>query len=69
MNRKLLQRIHYRVTTVIPYALPVFGGLMGVIWVNINAANQPNPILWIVLGALSGWVLAWILVRLLDRLL
>jgi hypothetical protein len=53
---------------VLPYALPVLGGLLGVVWVNLNKMEFLNPVLWIGIGVVAGWVLARVLVRLLGRL-
>ena len=53
---------------VLPYALPVLGGLLGVVWVNLNKMEFLNPVLWIGIGVVAGWALAKLLVRLLGRL-
>lgn len=57
-----------RIVAALPYALPVLGGLLGVVWVNLNKMEFLNPVLWIGIGVVAGWVLARVLVRLLGRL-
>lgn len=57
-----------RIVAALPYALPVLGGLLGVVWVNLNKMEFLNPVLWIGIGVVAGWALAKLLVRLLGRL-
>ncbi|WP_299356711.1 hypothetical protein [uncultured Shimia sp.] len=47
----------------LPYALPVLGGLLGVVWVNIAAWSYINPVIAVVVGALLGRVAAIVVTR------
>ena len=51
---------------VVPIVLPVVGGLTGV--VVINTLGYGNPLIGVAGGAVAGWAIAAILVRLLDRI-
>ncbi len=51
---------------VAPIVLPVVGGLTGV--VVINSLGHGNPLMGVAGGAVAGWAIAAILVRLLDRI-
>lgn len=42
----------------LPYALPVLGGLLGIVWVNLNKMDFINPVLAIVIGVVLGRVAA-----------
>ncbi len=53
------------VLTVLGYALPVLGGLLGMVYVNTNYMDFINPV-WAVGG---GAILGWIAARLIRRLL
>ena len=50
-----------KVAAAIPYALPVLGGTVGIFYVNSTAHG--SPIAGIVLGALIGWGLAFVLAK------
>ena len=53
------------VLTLLGYALPVLGGLLGVAYVNINHMDFINPV-WAVGG---GAILGWVAARLMRRML
>ncbi|NVO55284.1 hypothetical protein HW561_05715 [Rhodobacteraceae bacterium B1Z28] len=53
------------VLTWLGYALPVLGGLLGVVYVNVNHMEFINPV-WAVGG---GAILGWIAVRLIRKVL
>lgn len=55
-----------RIAAVLPYALPVLGGTVGVFYVNSTAHG--NPLFGVVFGALIGWGLARILAKPLDAM-
>ncbi|WP_235216202.1 hypothetical protein [Ruegeria halocynthiae] len=44
--------------TLLGYALPVLGGLLGVVYVNINHMDFINPVWAVGGGAILGWVAA-----------
>ncbi|WP_245709654.1 hypothetical protein [Ruegeria halocynthiae] len=44
--------------TVLGYALPVLGGLLGVAYVNTNYMDFINPVWAVGGGALLGWIIA-----------
>ncbi|SDW40225.1 hypothetical protein SAMN05444358_101726 [Ruegeria halocynthiae] len=46
------------VLTVLGYALPVLGGLLGVAYVNTNYMDFINPVWAVGGGALLGWIIA-----------
>ena len=56
MARKSVQKDD--VLTLIGYALPVLGGLLGVAYVNINHMDFINPVWAVGAGAILGWVAA-----------
>ena len=47
------------VLTVLGYALPVLGGLLGVAYVNTNYMEFINPVWAVGIGAIIGWIAAW----------
>ncbi|WP_424833626.1 hypothetical protein [Ruegeria sp.] len=47
------------VLTVLGYALPVLGGLLGVAYVNTNYMDFINPVWAVGIGAIIGWIAAW----------
>jgi presenilin-like A22 family membrane protease len=51
----------------LPFALPVLGGLLGVIWVNLITKDFLHPVLWIGLGAIAGWAVSRLLQRFVFR--
>jgi len=53
-----------RVLTWLPYALPVLGGFLGMVWVQVNRADQLNPVVAVVLGVVAGRLLAGLILRL-----
>ncbi|WP_371224288.1 hypothetical protein [Roseovarius sp. 2305UL8-3] len=53
-----------KIAAVLPYALPVLGGTIGIFYVN--ATPNASPVLWIATGALLGGVLARFLVKPLE---
>ena len=53
------------VLTAVSYALPVLGGLLGMVYVNINYTDFINPV-WAVGG---GAILGWIAARLMRKML
>lgn len=59
MSRKL--------ESFIPFGLPVLGGLLGVIWVNLNKFDFINPVLCIGIGAIAGWAAARIILTIIRR--
>ncbi|WP_299843803.1 hypothetical protein [uncultured Roseovarius sp.] len=54
-----------KLAAALPYVMPVVGGLIGIAWINTTAHG--NPLLGIAVGALSGWAIAYLLLKLLDR--
>ncbi len=56
-----------RLEAALPYVLPVIGGLLGVIWVNLNRMDFLNPIVAIVLGVVAGRLAATGIIRLMQR--
>ncbi len=54
-----------KIAAVLPYALPVLGGTIGIFYVNSTA--NASPVLWIAFGALMGGVVARFLVRPLEK--
>ncbi|MCG7518254.1 hypothetical protein [Ruegeria sp. Ofav3-42] len=54
------------VLTLVGYALPVLGGLLGVAYVNINHMEFINPVWAVGGGAILGWVAARIMRRMLG---
>lgn len=48
------------------FALPVLGGAIGIFYVRY-AAPLANPVLWLVIGAVAGWLLGKLLLRLADK--
>ena len=56
-----------KIESWLPYALPVLGGLMGVVWVNLNKFDFINPVLGIGLGAIAGWAAARIILTIIRR--
>ena len=56
-----------RIATAIPYVLPVLGGLLGVIWVNLNPKDLINPFIALAVGVFLGWAasrgVTWMLNR------
>lgn len=63
-NRHILDRV----MIAIPYVLPVLGGLLGVAYVNSNPTKFLNPVTWIGAGAIAGWIVAWLLLKLIGRM-
>ena len=55
-----------KLSAALPYVMPALGGLAGVIYLN-TADGFPIPFLWVGLGIFGGWLLARVMVRLLDR--
>ncbi|MDK3072712.1 hypothetical protein QO034_06290 [Sedimentitalea sp. JM2-8] len=53
-----------RILAVLPFALPVLGGVLGVAWVNATAHG--SPVLGIAAGAVAGWILAAVVSRVLG---
>ena len=56
-----------RIEAWIPFVLPVLGGVIGVLWVNLNKMDFINPVLGIGLGAVAGWIAARVIVKLMHR--
>ena len=54
-----------KLATVLPFVLPIVGGLCGV--AIVNAMGDGNPVFGIGGGALAGWAVSAVVVRLLDR--
>ena len=55
------------ILTFLAYALPVAGGLAGMIFVNLNREDFVNPVTAVALGAVMGWGLARLLRALAGR--
>ncbi|WP_306004744.1 hypothetical protein [Aquicoccus porphyridii] len=53
-----------RVLSWLPYALPVLGGFLGMLWVQMNPAAQLNPVVAVVLGVVAGRLLSVLVLRL-----
>ncbi len=53
-----------RILSWLPYALPVLGGLLGTVWVQVNRAEQLNPVVAVVLGVVAGRLVAALILRL-----
>lgn len=51
----------------ITYVLPVLGGALGVIYVNVFRADFINPVLGIGGGAVLGWALARLILKLMNK--
>ena len=51
----------------LPYALPVLGGLLGVVWVNLNKMDFLNPVVAVVIGVVLGRVASIFAVRALRK--
>lgn len=56
-----------RVLSWLPYALPVLGGFLGMAWVQLNRADQLNPVVAVVLGVVAGRLLAALILRLVPE--
>jgi len=66
MTQPPRKRIHRDdVLNWLGYVLPVLGGLLGVVYVNINLTEFINPV-WAIGG---GVILGWITARLIRRVL
>jgi len=55
------------VMAALPYALPVLGGLIGVIWVNLNKMDFLNPFVAVVIGVVIGRLVAWVITKLFGQ--
>ncbi|MFD3189169.1 hypothetical protein ACFMPD_02700 [Sedimentitalea sp. HM32M-2] len=55
-----------RIIVALPYVLTVFGGLVGIAWVNMTP--NASPILGIAGGAIAGRLIAVVLVRGLESM-
>ncbi len=55
------------VLTALGYALPVLGGLLGVVYVNINPKEFLNPVWAVGGGAILGWGCSLIIRKLLRE--
>lgn len=51
----------------ITYILPVLGGALGVIYVNVFRSDFINPVLGIGGGAILGWAVARVILKLLSK--
>ncbi|WP_299946139.1 hypothetical protein [uncultured Ruegeria sp.] len=59
MTPKRQQRIcRDDLLTALGYALPVLGGLLGVVYVNTKYMNFINPVWAVGAGVLLGWIIA-----------
>ncbi|MBV2361205.1 hypothetical protein KUH32_15685 [Thalassococcus sp. CAU 1522] len=47
------------VMSMLPYALPILGGLLGVVYVNMNRSDFINPFFAIAIGVIVGRLVAW----------
>lgn len=56
-----------KIEAALPYVLPVFGGLLGVVWVNLNKFEFINPVLAIVIGVVLGRVAAVFITRMMRK--
>ena len=56
-----------KIEAALPYILPVLGGLLGVIWVNLNKMDFINPVLAIVIGVVLGRVAAVFITRMMRK--
>lgn len=56
-----------RIMAALPFVLPVLGGLLGVVWVNLNKMDFMNPVVAVVLGVVLGRVAAIFIVRAMRR--
>ncbi|MEX0318359.1 MAG: hypothetical protein AB3N21_10430 [Ruegeria sp.] len=53
-----------KASDVIPYVLPVLGGLIGIFYVNFRETSFLNPMLAVAVGVFLGWGAAQLLRRL-----
>lgn len=63
MGSKMIGTAGQKIESWLPYALPVLGGVIGVAYVNMVPKAFVNPVLGIVIGALAGRVLAFLIVK------
>ncbi|WP_127112033.1 hypothetical protein [Shimia sediminis] len=56
-----------KIEAALPYVLPVLGGLLGVIWVNLNKFEFINPVFAIVIGVVLGRLAALLTTRLMRK--
>ena len=59
-------RLADRIAAALPFVLPVLGGGSGAFLAD--AMGDFNPVIAVAGGAIAGWALAAVLVRLLDRI-
>lgn len=52
----------------IPYVLPVLGGLLGMVYVNLHEMDQLNPMYWVGGGIILGFIAARLAVNVIARL-
>lgn len=58
-----------RIAAALPYVLPVIGGALGMVWVNVNRMDFLFPVFWIVLGVVGGWLLSRLILALMSRMM
>lgn len=56
-----------RIAAALPYVLPVIGGALGMVWVNVNRMDFLFPVFWIVLGVVGGWLLSRLILAIMSR--
>lgn len=56
-----------KIEAALPYVLPVLGGLLGVVWVNLNKFDFINPVVAVVIGVIAGRLAALLVTRLMRK--
>ncbi|UWQ89667.1 hypothetical protein QEZ52_12710 [Aliisedimentitalea scapharcae] len=67
MAKTTKQLLSQKIVSFAPFALPVLGGVLGVVYVNLTPKEFNNPVLWIGIGAIAGWLVSRIVVNLIGR--
>lgn len=56
-------RLPHRIASALPFVLPVLGGLLGVVYVNMSPKELLNPFFAVVIGVVIGRIVAVLVVR------
>ena len=62
MANNVTQPLSQKIASFLPYALPVLGGVLGIIYVNLTPREFNNPAVWIAVGAAVGWAVSRVIV-------